>query len=75
MSSIKPQVPKGFRDFLPAQKIFRQKVIKVIRSIFETYGFTPLETPSLEYAEPWKENTGRKGTGLFISLKTVAAAR
>jgi histidyl-tRNA synthetase len=50
MSSIKPQVPKGFRDFLPAQKIFRQKVIEVIRSIFETYGFTPLETPSLEYA-------------------------
>jgi histidyl-tRNA synthetase len=69
MSSIKPQVPKGFRDFLPAQKIFRQRVIEVIRSIFETYGFTPLETPSLEYAETLEGKYGEEGDRLIYKFE------
>ena len=69
MSSIKPQVPKGFRDFLPAQKIFRQKVIEVIRSIFETYGFNPLETPSLEYAETLEGKYGEEGDRLIYKFE------
>src|SRR3989304_8947500 len=48
---IEPKILKGFRDFLPADTIKRQFVIDRIRSVFERFGFDPLETPALEYAE------------------------
>ena len=44
------QPPKGFRDFLPAQKRRRDWVIAKIKAVFERFGFEPLETPTLEYA-------------------------
>lgn len=48
---IKPQNLKGFRDFLPGQALARGFVIGKIRTVFEKFGFDPLETPALEYAE------------------------
>ncbi len=48
---IKPQTPKGFRDFLPKNALKRQYVINKIKEVFERFGFDPLETPALEYAE------------------------
>lgn len=48
---ITPQTLKGFRDFLPAASIKRQYVIGEIKGVFERFGFDPLETPALEYAE------------------------
>lgn len=48
---IKPQTLKGFRDFLPEAAMKRQYVIDIIRKTFELYGFEPIETPALEYAE------------------------
>ena len=48
---IKPQNLKGFRDFLPGQALARTFVIGKIKAVFERFGFDPLETPALEYAE------------------------
>lgn len=48
---ITPQTLKGFRDFLPKDALKRQYVIDKIKGVFERYGFDPLETPALEYAE------------------------
>ncbi len=45
------QTLKGFRDFLPAEKRQRDLVSNKIKKSFERYGFEPLETPTLEYAE------------------------
>ena len=47
----KPQILKGFRDYLPEQMILRQEVMKRIREVFESHGFEPLDTPVLEYME------------------------
>jgi histidyl-tRNA synthetase len=47
----KPQVLKGFRDYLPEHMILRQLVMGIIRSVFERHGFEPLDTPALEYME------------------------
>jgi len=46
----KLQTLKGFRDFLPEDMTIRQKVIDTLKKVFESYGYQPLETPSLEYA-------------------------
>ncbi len=51
MSSIKPQTLKGFRDFLPPDMVIRKKVIQTFSDGFERYGYEPLETPVLEYAD------------------------
>jgi histidyl-tRNA synthetase len=47
----RPQVLKGFRDYLPRQMILRQRIIATVRQVFERHGFEPLETPALEYLE------------------------
>lgn len=46
-----PQTLKGFRDFLPKDMAIRNKAIAIVTSVFERYGFEPLTTPTLEYAE------------------------
>mgnify|MGYP001105412741 CR=1 FL=1 len=45
------QPPKGFRDFLPKEAIQRNFLIEKLKTLFEKFGFDPLETPTLEYAE------------------------
>lgn len=45
----KVETPKGMRDFLPEEQIIRQDIIDKIRKIFEKYGYSPLDTPALEY--------------------------
>jgi histidyl-tRNA synthetase len=46
--SDKFQPVKGTRDFLPEEKILRQKIANVLKSTFEEFGFSPLETPAIE---------------------------
>ena len=48
---VKPQALKGFRDILPEEMNAREKIISVVRSVFESYGFNPLASPALEYKE------------------------
>jgi len=42
------QIPKGTRDFSPEEKILRDKIVSTLKSVFELYGYAPLETPILE---------------------------
>jgi len=42
---------KGFRDFLPEKAIARNFLIEKLKAYFERFGFDPLETPALEYAQ------------------------
>ncbi len=48
---ILAQTLKGFRNFLPADMAVRNHVLQIVRGVFEEFGFEPLETPALEYAE------------------------
>jgi len=45
------QTLKGFRDFLPNAAIIRKRLTEKITNVFEKFGYDPLETPALEYAE------------------------
>lgn len=45
-----PGTPKGFRDFLPEKMHVRQYVALVLTDVFESFGFEPLQTPTIEYA-------------------------
>jgi len=43
------RVLKGFRDSLPKESIARARMLQTIVSVFENYGFSPIDTPALEY--------------------------
>ncbi|MCL2609297.1 MAG: histidine--tRNA ligase [Treponema sp.] len=48
---IEPRVLKGFRDFLPADESVRRLMSERIEAGFRSFGFVPIDTPALEYAE------------------------
>lgn len=48
---IKPTPISGFPEFLPAEQILFARVMDIIRSVFERYGFSPIETPAVERKE------------------------
>lgn len=48
---IEPKILKGFRDFLPESMKIRNQVKKILVNVFESWGFEPLETPTLEYQD------------------------
>jgi len=51
MADVKPKLLKGFRDFLPDEALFRERIIDIITKVYESYGFAPISTPALEYKE------------------------
>src|SRR3989344_5484034 len=69
MSKIKPQTLKGFRDFLPEEMKIRNAVINACREVFESFGFDPLETPTLEYASTLLEKYGDEADRLVYTFK------
>lgn len=46
-----PRVAKGFRDQTPGTLVERRKMIETVSRVYERYGFTPLETPAIEYVD------------------------
>lgn len=48
---IQPRTLKGFRDYPPALAIPRERLMDVARGVFRSYGFPPIDTPALEYAD------------------------
>ncbi|MEN6490939.1 MAG: histidine--tRNA ligase [Rectinema sp.] len=51
MPTIQPRVLKGFRDFLPDIEMARSSLIKKLEQVFVLFGFVPIDTPVLEYAD------------------------
>ncbi len=56
------------RDFLPAEVRKREHVIGVIKSVYERYGFEPLETPAVENIETLMGKYGEEGNQLIFKI-------
>jgi len=65
----KIQTLKGFRDFLPEKMRVRNYVLGVFRNVFESFGFEPLETPALEYAETLLGKYGEEADRLVYTFE------
>jgi histidyl-tRNA synthetase len=48
---IEPRTLKGFRDYLPETMIPREWLMDTARRVYRSYGFSPIDTPALEYLE------------------------
>ncbi|NDJ74755.1 MAG: histidine--tRNA ligase, partial [Chloroflexi bacterium] len=66
MSQIQTRLPKGMRDFLPADVLKREYVFGIIREVFETFGFEPIDTPVLEMRETLLGKSGEEADKLIF---------
>lgn len=72
---ILAQTLKGFRNFLPKDMAVRNQVLQVVRGVFEQYGFEPLETPALEYAETILGKYGAEADKLVYQFEDAGARK
>ena len=67
----KARLPRGFRDRGAAEIAAERRVLETIRGVYESYGFSPLETPAFEYTDAlgkFLPDVDRPNAGVF-SLK------
>ena len=64
----KPSLPKGTRDFSPAEVAKRYYIIHTIKKQFELFGFQPIETPSFENSETLLGKYGEEGDRLIFKI-------
>ena len=64
----KQSIPKGTRDFGPAEMAGRNYIFDTIRSVFKKYGFNPLETPSMENLSTLLGKYGDEGDKLLFKI-------
>jgi histidyl-tRNA synthetase len=65
---MKPSIPKGTRDFSPAEMARRNYIFDTIRSVFRLYGYNPVETPALENLSTLMGKYGEEGDKLLFKV-------
>ncbi len=64
----KPALPKGTRDFLPAEVNRRNYIFDVVENVFRKYGFLPIETPAMEALDTLLGKYGDEGDKLLFKV-------
>ena len=65
---MKPSIPKGTRDFSPAQVAKRNYIMDTIKQHFSCFGFQAIETPSFEKSETLMGKYGEEGDRLIFKI-------
>lgn len=65
---MKPSIPKGTRDFAPAEMAKRNYIFDTIRSVFKMYGFRQIETPAMENLSTLMGKYGEEGDKLLFKI-------
>jgi len=64
----KPSIPKGTRDFSPIEMTRRNYIFNTIKSIFNLYGYLPIETPAMENLATLMGKYGEEGDRLLFKI-------
>ncbi|MCX6235283.1 MAG: histidine--tRNA ligase [Bacteroidetes bacterium] len=64
----KPSIPKGTRDFSPAEMVKRNHILDTIIGIFQRFGYLPLETPAMENLSTLLGKYGEEGDRLLFRI-------
>ena len=68
MSIQKPGIPKGTRDFGPAEMARRNLIFQTIADVFEKYGYVCIETPAMENLDTLLGKYGEEGDRLLFKI-------
>lgn len=64
----KPTIPKGTRDFSPLEMHRREYIFNTVKSVFRLYGYSPIETPSMENLSTLLGKYGEEGERLIFRI-------
>lgn len=64
----KPSIPKGTRDFGPSEMVKRNYIFDSIKSVFQLYGYLPIETPAMENLDTLLGKYGEEGDKLLFKI-------
>lgn len=64
----KSSVPKGTRDFSPEEMVRRNYIFKTIKTVFQNYGYLPIETPAMEHLSTLMGKYGEEGDRLLFKV-------
>lgn len=64
----KPSIPKGTRDFFPSQMTRRNYIFETVKTVFQRYGFQPIETPAMENLSTLMGKYGEEGDKLLFKV-------
>lgn len=65
---MKPSIPRGTRDFGPAEMQKRQYIFNTIKANFQLFGYAPIETPSMENISTLTGKYGEEGDQLIFKI-------
>ena len=68
MTLIEPRTLKGFRDYLPEAMIPRERLIGTAQQVYRSFGYSPIDTPALEYIEVLKGKGGDESDRLMYEF-------
>jgi len=68
MASQNTNIPKGTRDFAPAEMVRRNFIFDTVRSVFRKYGYLPIETPAMENLTTLLGKYGDEGDRLLFKI-------
>lgn len=68
MAVQKPSIPKGTRDFSPAEMARRNFILDTIKTVYKLYGFQQIETPAMENIESLTGKYGDEGDQLLFKI-------
>jgi len=68
MSANKLSIPKGTRDFSPEEMARRNYIFNTIKSVFQLYGYLPIETPAMENLSTLTGKYGTEGDKLLFKI-------
>ncbi len=68
MSQVSTKPASGMRDFLPAEAARRRRVFALIEEVYQSYGFEPLETPTMERLDTLLGKYGDEGDQLLFKV-------
>ncbi|MEE4259368.1 MAG: histidine--tRNA ligase [Bacteroidales bacterium] len=64
----KSSVPKGTRDFSPEEMVRRNYIFNTIKTVFQNYGYLPIETPAMEHLSTLMGKYGEEGDRLLFKV-------
>jgi histidyl-tRNA synthetase len=65
---MKPSIPKGTRDFMPAEMARRNYIFDTIKTVFRLYGYSQIETPAMENLSTLMGKYGEEGDKLLFKI-------